>query len=116
MYFISGYIWVILTSVVAFIVMPGEAIQVTLVSFFLQSLYLLTNVRGYRKKQQELVVPVLTLITLQMVTFLIYLLVCISKHWSVYPVFWTLLIFFGTLTIQVFEQRKYLKRLEQAQE
>ena len=116
MFFVLGYLWVILAALVAFIVVPDDAIQVSIVSIFLQSLYPLTCIKAYKKKQQEIVVPALTLISLQMFTFLIYLFVCISKHWSVYPVSWTLLIFFGTLTIQVFEQRNYLKRLEQAQD
>ena len=116
MYFILGYLWVILAALVAFTFVPDAAIQVFLVSFFLQSLYPLTCLKAFKKRQKELVVPVLTLIALQMFTFLIYLFICISKHWSVYPVFWTLLVFFGSLTIQVFEQRKYLKRLEQAQD
>jgi len=41
---------VILAALVAFIVVPDDAIQVSIVSIFLQSLYPLTSVKVYKKK------------------------------------------------------------------
>ena len=48
-------------------------------------------------------------------TFLTFLFVFMANHWSLMPVLWTLIIFFGTLLIQVIEQSKYLKRLQKPQ-
>jgi len=53
MFFVLGYLWVILAALVAFIVVPDDAIQVSIVSIFLQSLYPLTSVKVYKKKNNR---------------------------------------------------------------
>ena len=69
-----------------------------------------------KTNKKEVVIPSLSLVTLQVFTFLTFLFVFIANHWSVYAVFWTLTVFFGTLIIQVLEQRYYLKSLEKPEE
>jgi hypothetical protein len=116
MYFIKGYAWVIMASAILWLTNVNQSFYIFAVSFFLQTLYVITFVFVYKANKREVVIPSLSLVTLQVFTFLTFLFVFIANHWSVYAVFWTLMVFFGTLIIQVLEQRHYLKSLEKPEE
>jgi hypothetical protein len=116
MYFIKGYAWVFIASAILWLTKVNQWPYIIGVSFFLQTLYVVTFSFVYKATKKEVVIPSLSLVTLQVFTFLTFLFVFIANHWSVYAVFWTLMVFFGTLIIQVLEQRNYLKSLEKPEE
>lgn len=115
MYFVVGYAWAFGTSALLMLAGVSNAIYVMGVSLFLQALYTLMFANVYKQKKIDLIIPALSLVTLQVFTFLTFLFVFIAKHYPLLPVLWTLFIFFGTLFIQVIEQSKYLKRLQKPQ-
>ena len=112
MYFIAGYAWALCVSGLLMLIGVAYPFHILTVSLFLQTLYTVTFSPVYKQQKMELIIPALSLITLQVFTFLTFLFVFMAKHWSLMPVLWTLIVFFGTLLIQVIEQSKYLKRLQ----
>ena len=115
MYFIAGYAWALCGSCLLMLIGVSYPVYVLSISLFLQTLYAVTFMTVYKQQKLELIIPALSLITLQVFTFLTFLSVFMANHWSLMPVLWTLIIFFGTLLIQVIEQSRYLKRLQKPQ-
>jgi hypothetical protein len=116
MYFIAGYAWALCGSCLLMLIGVSFPIHVLSISLFLQTLYAVTFWPVYKQQKIEVIIPALSLITLQVFTFLTFLFFFMAKHWPLMPVLWTLIIFFGTLLIQVIEQSKYLKRLQKPQQ
>jgi phosphatidylglycerophosphate synthase len=89
-----------------------EVKTVLTLNLLLQSFYFISFLRVFTRKKREIIIPALSLVTLQVFTFLTVLFVFMAKNWSVKPVLWALVVFFITLFIQVLEQSRYLKRLD----
>jgi hypothetical protein len=112
MYFVMGYVWVFSVSSMLALIGREEVKTVLTLNLLLQSFYFISFLRVFTRKKREIIIPALSLVTLQVFTFLTVLFVFMAKNWSVKPVLWALVVFFITLFIQVLEQSRYLKRLD----
>lgn len=112
MYFVMGYVWVFSVSSMLALIGREEVKTVLTLNLLLQSFYLISFLRVFTRKKREIIIPALSLVTLQVFTFLTVLFVFMARNWSVKPVLWALLVFFITLFIQILEQSRYLKRLD----
>ena len=115
MYFVMGYVWVFSVSSMLALIGREEVKTVLTLNLLLQSFYLISFLRVFTRKKREIIIPALSLVTLQVFTFLTVLFVFMARNWSVKPVLWALLVFFITLFIQILEQSRYLKRLDKPQ-
>lgn len=107
-----GYVWVFSVSSMLALIGREEVKTVLTLNLLLQSFYFISFLRVFTRKKREIIIPALSLVTLQVFTFLTVLFVFMAKNWSVKPVLWALVVFFITLFIQVLEQSRYLKRLD----
>ena len=112
MYFVMGYVWVFSVSSMLALIGREEVKTVLTLNLLLQSFYFISFLRVFTRKKREIIIPALSLVTLQVFTFLTVLFVFMAKNWSVKPVLWALVVFFITLFIQILEQSRYLKRLD----
>jgi O-antigen/teichoic acid export membrane protein len=112
MYFVTGYVWVFSVSSMLALIGREEVKTVLTLNLLLQSFYFISFLRVFTQKKREIIIPALSLVTLQVFTFLTVLFVFMAKNWSVKPVLWALVVFFITLFIQILEQSRYLKRLD----
>jgi len=112
MYFVTGYVWVFSVSSMLALIGREEVKTVLTLNLLLQSFYFISFLRVFTRKKREIIIPALSLVTLQVFTFLTVLFVFMAKNWSVKPVLWALVVFFITLFIQILEQSRYLKRLD----
>jgi hypothetical protein len=116
MYFVMGYVWVLSISSMLALIGREEFKTVLTVNMLLQSFYLISFLRVFTHKKREIIIPALSLMTLQVFSFLTLLFVFLARNWSVKPVLWTLLVFLITLSIQILEQSRYLKRLDKPEQ
>lgn len=116
MYFVMGYVWVFSVSIMLALIGREEVKTVLTLNLLLQSFYLISFLRVFTRKKREIIIPALSLVTLQVFTFLTVLFVFMARNWSVKPVLWALVVFFITLFIQILEQSRYLKRLDKPQQ
>ncbi len=111
-----GYVWVFSVSIMLALIGREEVKTVLTLNLLLQSFYLISFLRVFTRKKREIIIPALSLVTLQVFTFLTVLFVFMARNWSVKPVLWALVVFFITLFIQILEQSRYLKRLDKPQQ
>ena len=116
MYFVMGYVWVFSVSSMLALIGREEVKTVLTLNLLLQSFYLISFLRVFTRKKREIIIPALSLVTLQVFTFLTALFVFMARNWSVKHVLWALVVFFITLFIQILEQSRYLKRLDKPQQ
>ena len=116
MYFVMGYVWVFSVSIMLALIGREEVKTVLTLNLLLQSFYLISFLRVFTRKKREIIIPALSLVTLQVFIFLTALFVFMARNWSVKPVLWALVVFFITLFIQILEQSRYLKRLDKPQQ
>jgi hypothetical protein len=95
MNFVWGYFWVIISSGAAWYFNFENIVPFLFMGALFQSIYLLSFYKNYRLHKPDVIASILTGTTLQILSFLMF--ICL-----------------GVLTIQIFEQIRYLKSLEKA--
>ena len=114
MNFVWGYFWVIISSGAAWYFNFDHIVPFLFMGAVFQSIYLLSFYKNYKLHKPDVIASILTGTTLQILSFLIFLFLCFQFNWSDQTVLTALFICLGVLTIQIFEQIRYLKSLEKA--
>lgn len=84
-----------------------------ILAFFLHGLYILFFFRTYRKGDVNIIVPFLSLTVTQVITVLGCTFYSLFWGNNLYAMLHLTVLFLGMLTLQIFQQTRYLKRFEE---